>query len=42
MNHKVISTGPYALIRHPGYLASILWNTSVPLILGSQIAYTDS
>lgn len=37
-NHQVISTGPYALIRHPGYLAGILWNTSMPLILGSQIA----
>ena len=33
--HKVISTGPYGLIRHPGYLSGILWMSSIPLIIGS-------
>jgi protein-S-isoprenylcysteine O-methyltransferase Ste14 len=33
--HIVISTGPYAIVRHPGYLSGIIWLASVPLILGS-------
>ena len=36
--HKVISTGPYELIRHPGYLSGILWMSSIPLIIGSIYA----
>jgi protein-S-isoprenylcysteine O-methyltransferase Ste14/glycosyltransferase involved in cell wall biosynthesis len=34
-DHRVVSTGPYAFIRHPGYLAAILGGLSAPLILGS-------
>ena len=34
-NHKVITTGPYKIVRHPGYLSGILWSIAVPLILGS-------
>lgn len=34
-NHRVVTTGPYAIVRHPGYLSGILWIASVPLILGS-------
>ncbi len=32
---KVISTGPYAIVRHPGYIAFILLYFSSPLIIGS-------
>jgi len=34
-NHKVISNGPYKIIRHPGYVGAILWTLSTPLIVGS-------
>jgi protein-S-isoprenylcysteine O-methyltransferase Ste14 len=33
--HRVISVGPYAYVRHPGYLSGITWVSSIPLILGS-------
>ena len=36
--HHVIFTGPYAIVRHPGYLAGILWLAATPLILGSLYA----
>jgi protein-S-isoprenylcysteine O-methyltransferase Ste14 len=36
--HQVITTGPYAIVRHPGYLSGILWLASIPLILGSFYA----
>ena len=32
---KVISTGPYALVRHPMYVGVIIMMTGVPLALGS-------
>jgi len=31
---KVISSGPYALVRHPMYLGSIVLCVSIPLALG--------
>lgn len=34
-DHKVITKGPYSIIRHPGYLSGILWSVAVPLITGS-------
>lgn len=34
-NQKVISTGPYALVRHPMYDGSIVMIVSIPLALGS-------
>ena len=37
--HKVISSGPYAFVRHPGYLSGILWIGSIPLILGSLYGF---
>jgi protein-S-isoprenylcysteine O-methyltransferase Ste14 len=37
--HRVISSGPYAYVRHPGYLSGIMWMTSVPLILGSLYGF---
>ncbi|HUS73794.1 MAG TPA: isoprenylcysteine carboxylmethyltransferase family protein [Sedimentisphaerales bacterium] len=33
--HKVITTGPYKMVRHPGYVGAILWAVSAPLIIGS-------
>lgn len=38
-NHHVITTGPYAWMRHPGYLAVILHFVAVPMILGTQTAW---
>lgn len=38
-DHHVVATGPYAFVRHPGYLSGILWLASVPLILGSLYAF---
>lgn len=33
--HKVVTTGPYALVRHPGYVGAALWALGAPLIVGS-------
>jgi protein-S-isoprenylcysteine O-methyltransferase Ste14 len=37
--HKVISDGPYKIVRHPGYLAGILYTLSIPLIIGSVFTF---
>ncbi|MCP8323143.1 MAG: isoprenylcysteine carboxylmethyltransferase family protein [Candidatus Methylarchaceae archaeon HK02M2] len=34
-NHQVITTGPYKIVRHPGYLAAILAPISFCFIIGS-------
>ncbi len=34
-NQKVISTGPYAVVRHPMYSGSLLYLLGTPLALGS-------
>jgi protein-S-isoprenylcysteine O-methyltransferase Ste14 len=34
-NQKVISTGPYALVRHPMYASAFLYLAGTPLALGS-------
>jgi protein-S-isoprenylcysteine O-methyltransferase Ste14 len=33
--HKVVSTGPYAYVRHPMYASVILFAAGAPLLLGS-------
>ena len=33
--HMVIDTGPYALVRHPGYVAAFLLCLGMPLSMGS-------
>jgi protein-S-isoprenylcysteine O-methyltransferase Ste14 len=33
--HKVIDSGPYAIVRHPGYVAGYLLFVGMPLALGS-------
>jgi protein-S-isoprenylcysteine O-methyltransferase Ste14 len=34
-NQRVISTGPYSLVRHPMYVGVLIMMTGVPLALGS-------
>ena len=34
-DQKVISTGPYAVVRHPMYSSALIWFLGVPLALGS-------
>jgi protein-S-isoprenylcysteine O-methyltransferase Ste14 len=31
----VISSGPYWMVRHPGYAGSLIYNLAVPLVLAS-------
>jgi len=38
-DHKVIASGPYNFVRHPGYLAGLSYIFSVPLIVGSVFAF---
>jgi len=38
-SHKVITSGPYSFVRHPGYLAGILFAISIPLLIGSFVAF---
>jgi protein-S-isoprenylcysteine O-methyltransferase Ste14 len=33
--HRVVSAGPYAAVRHPGYVGASLWALGSPLIGGS-------
>ncbi len=35
---KVISSGPYAVVRHPMYLGTLLLYLSIPIALGSLVA----
>ncbi len=37
--HRVVSSGPYRIVRHPGYLAAIVGSLAAPLILGSLWAF---
>lgn len=36
---KVISTGPYSLIRHPMYLGTLFMYLATPIALGSYVAF---
>ena len=33
--HRVVTTGPYRIVRHPGYVAFILSTSAGPLLFGS-------
>ncbi|MHC4534152.1 MAG: methyltransferase family protein [Planctomycetota bacterium] len=33
--HRVMTKGPYRIVRHPGYVGVMLWGISTPLIIGS-------
>jgi protein-S-isoprenylcysteine O-methyltransferase Ste14 len=37
-DHRVVSTGPYATVRHPGYAGAIVANLAIPVVLGSRWA----
>jgi len=42
-NHRVIDTGPYRFVRHPGYVCVILgYFFSAPLMLGSWRAFVPA
>ncbi len=36
--HRVIDTGPYTYVRHPGYAGFLLWILGTPFMLGSAWA----
>lgn len=36
--HTACNSGPYRLVRHPGYLGAVLFNVATPLMLGSAWA----
>jgi protein-S-isoprenylcysteine O-methyltransferase Ste14 len=36
--HTVIDSGPYAVVRHPGYAGILLYNFAAPVALGSWMA----
>lgn len=40
--HRVVTSGPYRIVRHPGYLAAILGALAAPLILGSLWAFAPA
>jgi protein-S-isoprenylcysteine O-methyltransferase Ste14 len=40
--HRVIDTGPYRFVRHPGYVGLFGWILSAPLLLGSWWAFLPS
>jgi protein-S-isoprenylcysteine O-methyltransferase Ste14 len=40
--HRVITTGPYAVVRHPMYAGYILWLLAAPVALGSVPALVPS
>jgi len=35
---KVVSTGPYAHVRHPMYVGMMIWYLATPIALGSYVA----
>jgi protein-S-isoprenylcysteine O-methyltransferase Ste14 len=37
--HRVVTSGPYRIIRHPGYAGAIVGTLSAPLILGTSSAF---
>ena len=38
-DHHVISAGPYAYVRHPGYVGMLIFTLATPLLLGSLLAF---
>jgi protein-S-isoprenylcysteine O-methyltransferase Ste14 len=40
--HHVIDTGPYAYVRHPGYVRFVAWMISTPPMLGSNAAFVPA
>jgi protein-S-isoprenylcysteine O-methyltransferase Ste14 len=40
--HRVVTTGPYRFVRHPGYLGAILGTLATPPILGSAWTFVPA
>jgi len=40
--HRVIDAGPYAYVRHPGYVGFVGWILSTPLLLPSAWAFVPA
>jgi protein-S-isoprenylcysteine O-methyltransferase Ste14 len=40
--HRVIDTGPYAHVRHPGYVGFLGWILATPLLLASAWAFVPT
>ena len=40
--HRVIDTGPYAYVRHPGYVGFVGWILSTPPLLASAWAFVPA
>ncbi len=40
--HRVIDTGPYAYVRHPGYVGFAAWLLSTPLLLASAWTFVPA
>lgn len=38
-DHQVIDCGPYAFVRHPGYVGFLAWILTTPVLLGSSWAW---
>ena len=41
-DHRVVTTGPYRFVRHPGYLAAVLGALATPPMLGSAWAFVPA
>jgi protein-S-isoprenylcysteine O-methyltransferase Ste14 len=41
-DHRVIDSGPYSIVRHPGYVAFTLIFGAVPFLLGSWCAFAPT
>jgi protein-S-isoprenylcysteine O-methyltransferase Ste14 len=41
-DHKIIAKGPYGIVRHPGYLAGILFAPSIPFLIGSAFTFVPA
>ena len=37
-DHKVITTGPYRFVRHPGYVGMLIGSLPLPFVIGSMYA----
>jgi protein-S-isoprenylcysteine O-methyltransferase Ste14 len=35
--HALVTHGPYAWVRHPAYLGSLMWSFAPPLLMGSAL-----
>ena len=41
-DHQVVTSGPYRIVRHPGYIGAILFEFAVPMIIGSLFGFINA